>query len=235
MIAEKHIVSEVSLMKIRTLVFAMVLTAGIAAAALAQPYPSPTGSGCGNGAIYITTLDNSAVHDMDKYWGNPKDFGRVASYILAYKLMWITGKPVIVLDKPTDELMTSDGSPNVEKAKELQGDMPASCIVLGQITSAVIETKRVFKPGESRKKYRISVKVRLVLIDAKTGEVKLDAPYSEYHETSLLEQENINNADKRPGFSMDPVEAGGSALGVPFSRIFGRFARSIAAMPQAAD
>jgi hypothetical protein len=231
----KNTEEELQPMRKTLLMFAAVAAMLAAHASLALAAGDPA-QDCSKGVIYIASLENKAVLTQDKYWGDPLLFDDVTTYILAYKLMWMTRRPVIVLDIAS-KYVTKDGKPDLDAVNKAIGGEPQGCwLVYGEVTQAEIATKKLGIAGVgAKKKYKISVRVHLTLADINTGKIKLDDDFNGYHETSTIQAEDTANPDKRPSFTEDPVEAGGDALGIPFSRIYNSFSDRIRALKQLED
>ena len=217
----------------KTLLVFVAAAAILAASASVAGAASAPAQDCSKGVIYIAQLENKAVLAQDKYWGDPTLFDDVTTYILAYKLMWLTRRPVIVLNIGSKSVEKDDKVDLDTINKAIDGEPIGCWLVYGEVTQADIATKKMGIAGVgAKKKYKISVRAHLTLADMSTGQKLLDSDFNGYHETSTIQAEDTANPDKRPSFTSDPVEAGGGALGIPFSRIFNSFADRIRALKQ---
>jgi hypothetical protein len=181
---------------------------------------------CDPNTITVLKLDNRAVKEQDKYWGNPDYFGTTITYMLAFKMMWATGKPVKVADVKSADVMKVQDIPDPDAIRVALGDSPSCLIALGSVDQAVIFTKKSVNVVKGNKKFEIDAKLKLSVVDLAAGATKFSDTYSEEHETSTL-IEQLSNTDKVLYFPSDPVEAGGNPLGVPFSRIFNKFCKKV--------
>ena len=183
---------------------------------------------CDKNVIYIAQAQNHAIEDYDRYWGYPEDFTKTISYMIAFRLMYETGKTVKVLERSEIHLFgDEDGSMlDIEAAKKLPGVADGCYIVSGIVREAVIDTSRSLKLAFGKKKFDIYSQMHLVLADISTGKTLVSDGYLGRHETSTMPNE-LWNRDRRQFFPTDPVEAGGNAMGIPFSRISQDFARAV--------
>jgi hypothetical protein len=194
--------------------------------AVASARAAAADAACNPNAIAVAGLDNNAVAETDKYWGAPADFGNTITYVLAFKLMWATGKPVTVINAKSLTLMGAQDLPDIAAVKKALGENPACKVVLGSIDQAIITTKKSRSLLQGKKKFTIVVKMRLELVDLAQDKTVINETFTNEHETTTLLQEFSNN-NKLLFFPNDPVEAGGNPLGVPFSRIFNTFGKKL--------
>jgi hypothetical protein len=183
---------------------------------------------CEKNVIYVAHMENRAIQEYDRYWGYPEDFSKTVTYMIAFRLMYETGKTIKILDASETSLFGSDEEEllNVDNAKKLPGVGDGCYIVAGIISEAVVDTSRSLKLAIGRKKFDIYSTMQLAMADVSTGKVLVSDGYLGKHETSTMPNDLINR-DRRQFFPTDPVEAGGNALGIPFSRISFDFARSV--------
>ncbi len=183
---------------------------------------------CDKNVIYVTQIENRAIQDYDRYWGYPEDFSKTVTFMIAFRLMYETGKTIKIISAAESSLFSADEEElfNAAEAKKLNGVGDGCYIVAGYIAEAVVDTSRSLKLAIGRKKYDIYSAMHLAFADLSTDKILVSDGYVGKHETSTMPNELINR-DRRQFFPTDPVEAGGNALGIPFSRISFDFARSV--------
>lgn len=206
----------------------LVFTAFFAVSLLAAAASRARGTeaACDPNTITVLKLENRAVREQDKYWGSPDYFGNTLTYMLAFKLMWATGKAVKVADVKSEDVMKVQDIADPDAIRAALGENPSCYVALGAVDKAVIYTKKSADILKGRKKFQIDAKMKLTLVDLAAGAVKFGDTYSEMHETSAL-VEALSDNDKILYFPSDPVEAGGNPLGIPFSRIFNKFCKKV--------
>jgi len=210
-------------MKIRGLLIAAV-AAGMFFAVSGAGALAQEAAACDPGAAAVLTLQNKAVTQIDKYWGDPLYFGGTITHVLAFKLMWTSGKSVRVSPAKSEDVMKLEGIADVDAVRAALGENPPCHAVLGVIEQAVVDTKKSANVLVGQKKFFITAKVRLMLVDVAQGKVELNESYTNEHETSTL-LEALSDSHKTLYFPLDPVEAGGNPLGIPFSRVFTNFSK----------
>ncbi len=183
---------------------------------------------CDKNVIYVAHMENRAIQEYDRYWGYPEDFSKTVTYMIAFRLMYETGKTIKIIDASESSLFGSDEEEllNIADAKKLTGVGDGCYIVAGMINTAVVDTSRSLKLAIGRKKFDIYSTMHLAMADISTDKILVSDGYLGKHETSSMPNDLINR-DRRQFFPTDPVEAGGNALGIPFSRISFDFARSV--------
>jgi len=183
---------------------------------------------CDKDIIYVTHIENRAIQDYDRYWGYPEDFSKTVTFMIAFRLMYETGKTIKIVNASESSLFGADEEElfNAADAKKLDGVGDGCYIVAGYISEAVVDTSRSLKLAIGRKKYDIYSAMHLAFADLSNDKILVSDGYVGKHETSTMPNELINR-DRRQFFPTDPVEAGGNALGIPFSRISFDFARSV--------
>lgn len=181
---------------------------------------------CDPNLIVVAGLENRVFTEPDKYWGDPSDFGNTAAWILAFRLMLDTKRPVVVVSAPKMPVFVGDGV-DIEAARFAAGFAGGCTLVVGAVTQAVVDTKRTVNLMEQSKKFNISTTARLAMVDLRSGKTVINAVFDGNHETSSMIYE-ILDKDKHYIFSIDPIMAGGSPLGVPFLRMYHTFGMQVA-------
>ena len=216
-------------MKARHL-FLFALLVAIAAASSAQAQEA---AACNPDIIVVAGLENRVFTEPDKYWGDPADFGNTAAWILAFRLMLDTKRPVVVVSAPKMPVFVGD-EVDLEAARFAAGFAGGCTLVVGAVTQAIVDTKRTVNLMEQSKKFNISTTARLAMVDLRSGKTVINAVFDGNHETSSIIYE-ILDKDKHYVFSIDPIMAGGSPLGVPFTRMYHTFGMQVAGVLGASE
>jgi len=201
----------------------MTALAIVAAAAVFAP-AAKAADVCDPGKLTVLTLDNQAVLEIDKYWGNPRDFEKATTFILAARLLADSGKYVRVVNAPGISLFNSDKRINIEAVGKAAGEDAGCFVAVGAVTEAIVDTSRSAKLPMIKKKFKIRAAARLALVDLREEKELFNDLFVGSHETSDLPTEFLD-AHKQQDLPIDPVQAGGSGMGIPFSRMFTQYSK----------
>ncbi len=210
---------------------------------------------CDPGIIYVATLENKAIRQIDKFWGRPEDIGKTTAGILAHVLLTDTGT-LVAMAGDADGIPVSSSTDPKSAAKSLLDGKQGCFVAFGSIDRALVYAHNVYKfkptvsagvstkrqddsgdkdwydylsenvqPGHIRRKLKIETASHLYLYDRRSDSIVIDMTIDGKHETSVKEYESTDK-DKRITLSSNPSEASGSQVGIPFVRMFDDFAKA---------